>query len=589
MEERFAPPRRAGAVEVLVSETALRDIARRVQEQRFSPPELHRLALEALALSLRQPGHGLLVQRHCRSLWRRAGLVPYPYQLETCRRVVEEMDGRAILADEVGLGKTIEAGMILKEYMLRGLVRRALVLAPASLTWQWQLELREKFGIPAVRQRGLHDWEGCPVLVASLDTAKRPPHRDAVLRLGCDMLIVDEAHRLKNARSDNWRFVSGIRRRYCLLLTATPVQNDLRELYNLVTLLAPGALGTWRQFQARFVVDKRTPRRVDALRAELRRYVVRAERGPGTVLFPPRHVFAVPVRLTPPERRFYDAVTEFVREGFRRAGSRASGALPLVTLQRELCSSAPAAMSTLQRMYERTEDREARRRLAELLALGNQVVDTSSKCDALIALIEDSPPDEQFIVFTEYRMTQRYIRWRLEQAGIPSLGFDGSMSPSRKEWTRQLFRTGVKVLVSTESGGEGLNFQFCRSVVNFDLPWNPMRLEQRIGRVHRLGQTRDVHIYNMATKDTIEEHIVALLHDKLNLFRAVVGDVEAVWTRLRMNRTFEQAIADIVLDARDGAEVRRRLDELAAWVEAARAEALRAAEHARELSRRILS
>src|SRR5690606_20255322 len=111
-----------------------------------------------------------------------------------------------------------------------------------------------------------------------------------------------------------------------------------------------------------------------------------------------------------------------------------------------------------------------------------------------------------------------------------TLSLHDALPISRKEWTRQLFRTGVKVLVSTESGGEGLNFQFCRSVVNFDLPWNPMRLEQRIGRVHRLGQTRDVHIYNMATKDTIEEHIVALLHDKLNLFRAVVGDVEAVWT-----------------------------------------------------------
>src|SRR5690606_29983921 len=110
--------------------------------------------------------------------------------LQTCRRVIEQMRGRAILADEVGLGKTIEAGMILKEYMLRGLVRRALVLAPASLTWQWQLELREKFGIPAVRQRSRHDWERCSVLVASLDTAKRPPHRDVVHGLDYDLLIV---------------------------------------------------------------------------------------------------------------------------------------------------------------------------------------------------------------------------------------------------------------------------------------------------------------------------------------------------------------------------------------------------------------
>ena len=127
--------------------------------------------------------------------------------------------------------------------------------------------------------------------------------------------------------------------------------------------------------------------------------------------------------LTPPERRFYDAVTEFVREGFRRAGSRASGALPLVTLQRELCSSAPAAMSTLQRMYERTDGPERAARMRNCCTLGNQVLDTSSKCDALLRTYRDSRSDEQFIVFTEYRMTQRYIRWRLEQAGIASLAF----------------------------------------------------------------------------------------------------------------------------------------------------------------------
>ncbi len=117
-----------------------------------------------------------------------------------------------MLADEVGLGKTIEAGMILKEYMLRGLVRRALILAPASLTWQWQLELREKFDIPAVRQRTEYDWERCNVIVASLDTAKRPPHCHIVHNIDYDLLIVDEAHRLKNVRTANWRFVSGIGR-----------------------------------------------------------------------------------------------------------------------------------------------------------------------------------------------------------------------------------------------------------------------------------------------------------------------------------------------------------------------------------------
>lgn len=561
MNERFAPPRRAGAIEVRVSESALENIATHIVQGRWADLSGHLLALEAARLTVRPRAGRLLVEEHCRHLWRRAGLVPLAYQLETCRHVIEQLHGRAVLADEVGLGKTIEAGMILKEYMLRGLVRRALILAPASLTWQWQTELREKFGIPAVIQRTEYDWERCPVLIASLDTAKRPPHCQIVQGLEYDLLVVDEAHRLKNARTANWRFVSSIRRKYCVLLTATPVQNDLRELYNLLTLLWPGSLGTYQQFQNRFMLDKRTPRNPAVLRETLRRFIVRNRRGPDTIELPPRRVFAVPVHLTPAEQRFYQAVTDFVRQRYTQWHGGLTGALRLITLQRELCSSAPAAMSTLEAMYRQAGDPALRARLAELLELGNAVLDVNSKCDQLLKLIADSEPDEKFIVFTEYRMTQRYIRWRLEQAGIASLGFDGSMSASRKEWMRQLFLHGAKVLVSTESGGEGLNFQFCRSVVNFDLPWNPMRMEQRIGRVHRLGQTREVHIYNMATKDTIEEYVLALLHEKLNMFYAVVGDWEAVLARLKMKRSFEQAIADIVLAA-DGAEAARRLDEL---------------------------
>lgn len=570
MKELFTAKRRAGAVEVVVSDTELLEIAHAIEQSRWASPDRHRLALDALALSVQRVRDGLLIETHCRERWRQVGLVPYPYQLATCRRVIDDMRGRAILADEVGLGKTIEAGMILKEYMLRGLVRRALILVPASLTWQWQLELREKFDIPAVRQRTEYDWERCSVVVASLDTAKRAPHGDIVQSIDYDLLIVDEAHRLKNARTANWRFVSGIRRKYCVLLTATPVQNDLRELYNLVTLLLPGMLGTYQQFQNRFMMDKRTPRNAHVLRDVLRSCIVRNERGPDTIEFPPRRAHAVPVQLTPAERRFYEEATAFVREEYRRIGGGFAGALPLITLQRELCSSAPAAMSTLQVMYERTDRPELRNRIGTLLTLGNEVLDTSSKCDALLELIERADPDEQFIVFTEYRMTQRYIRWRLEQAGISSLAFDGSMSPSKKEWMRHLFRHGVKVLVSTESGGEGLNFQFCRNVVNFDLPWNPMRLEQRIGRVHRLGQTRDVHIYNMATRDTIEEYILALLHEKLNMFHAIVGDVDAVFARLKMDRSFEQSIADIVLDSADDTELSMRMAKLGDTIQEAR-------------------
>ena len=221
-----------------MSDTELLEIAHAIEQSRWASPDRHRFTLDALALSVQRVRDGAAHRNALSRTMAASGLVPYPYQLATCRRVIDDMRGRAILADEVGLGKTIEAGMILKEYMLRGLVERALILVPASLTWQWQLELREKFDIPAVRQRATYDWErSCSVVVASLDTAKRAPHGDIVQSIDYDLLIVDEAHRLKNARTANWRFVSGIRRKYCVLLTATPVQNDLRELYNLVTLL----------------------------------------------------------------------------------------------------------------------------------------------------------------------------------------------------------------------------------------------------------------------------------------------------------------------------------------------------------------
>lgn len=570
-QEVFGPVHRAGDVNVRVSESALVRIAAAVESAAWADPDGHALALDALRLSAQISPDELLIEAYCHERWRRVGLVPYPYQLQTCRRIVDELRGRAILADEVGLGKTVEAGMVLKELMLRGLVHKALILTPASLTWQWDLELRDKFGIATVRQRTEYDWERAGVLVASLDTAKREPHCDIIHSQQYDLLIVDEAHRLKNARSVNWRFVSGIRRKYCLLLTATPVQNDLRELYNLVTLLTPGRLGTYRQFQQRFMLDRRTPRSADELRNALQTCIVRNRRGPDTIEFPPRNVHALPVQLSKPERTFYDAVSGFLRDQYERMANM-SGVLALITLQREVCSSAPAALGTLKLFYDRQQWAGQRSQLASLIELGNAVIDKSTKCDTVLRLIADS--DEQFLVFTEYRTTQQYIRWRLAQAGISSLPFDGSMSASKKEWTRHLFRHTARVLVCTESGGEGLNFQFCRNVVNYDLPWNPMRLEQRIGRVHRLGQTRPVNIYNMATQNTVEEYILYLLHEKLNMFHAVVGDVDVLLARLQADRTFEQFVADIVLTGTERDDTVRRLGEFAERVLGARPESM---------------
>ncbi|GAY75206.1 superfamily II DNA/RNA helicases, SNF2 family [Sporolactobacillus inulinus] len=156
-------------------------------------------------------------------------LKPHPHQVETARIVIEEMHGKAILADEVGLGKTIEAGLIIKEYMIRGLVKKVLILVPASLVLQWVSELNSKFYIPAVPQRKTYVWSQCDVVVSSIDTAKREPHRDIVLDQDYDLIIIDEAHKLKNHKTKNYQFVQSLKKKFCLLLTATPIQNRLSE------------------------------------------------------------------------------------------------------------------------------------------------------------------------------------------------------------------------------------------------------------------------------------------------------------------------------------------------------------------------
>src|SRR4051794_20508915 len=184
-------------------------------------------------------------------------------QVRTAKTVLRRFRGRALLCDEVGLGKTIEAGLVLSELKVRGLIRSVLILVPPSLIEQWQGEMRQKFRIdlvshddPQFRQRGADAWRVFDRVIASIHTAKREPHRSAILARKWDLVIIDEAHHLRNRNTVAWRFASELQKQYMLLLTATPVQNNLDELFNLVTLLEPGLLRTARQFQRQFV-DRR--------------------------------------------------------------------------------------------------------------------------------------------------------------------------------------------------------------------------------------------------------------------------------------------------------------------------------------------
>jgi SNF2 family DNA or RNA helicase len=474
------------------------------------------------------------------------GVRQYDYQVNTALKVLREMRGRALLADEVGLGKTIEAGMVLKELVVRGLARKVLVLTPASLVVQWQEEMDQKFGLAFEIMDEFEDWARHDLVISSIDTAKRDVHREEIQRLSYDVVIVDEAHKLKNRQTKNWKLVASIRKKYMLLLTATPVQNDLEELFNLVTLLRPGQLSSYGGFRSRFLRrgDKRTPANPVELKRLLREVMVRNRRSAVLVL-PPRRVFPAEISLSRPERRLYEDVTDFVRERYSGYGGGARGVnkLALMVLQKEMGSSTFAAAETLRKMKDSPnfpfEDRAALEGLHDEAT----AIRENEKARRLRELLRRI--DDKAIVFTQYLRTLQYLRPLLEADGHTVSVFHGGMTPWDKEESVRAFRETNRVFLSTEAGGEGRNLQFCNTVVNFDLPWNPLKIEQRIGRVHRLGQTREVHIVNLWAKDTIEEYVMELLDKKINMFQLVVGELDLVLGHLDEAKTFEEVLMDI--------------------------------------------
>ena len=515
--------------------------------------KLFNLALKAETASLVTSFEEMQCLKHLQEV------TPLPHQTETARKVLFEMRGRAILADEVGLGKTIEAGLILKEYIVRGLVRKILILVPASLVLQWVRELNQKFGIPAVAQKKEHSWQN-DVVVASMDTAKRDPHKSILLNQEYDMLIVDEAHKLKNKKTTNYQLMLQLRKKYCLLLTATPVQNDLSELFNLITLLKPGQLGGHSDFSANFVVDKRLPKNEDQLKDELSKVMIRNRRGDSPLEFTKRIVRNIDVELSQEEKNLYAGVTSFVKDQYHAAGGDLNSMLSLVTLQREVCSSRDAVFVTLVNLSKKlAPDSPIRDRIWELVDLIRQI-QANSKAEKTMELVREM--DDKVIVFTEYRATQEYLLKYFRDRGMTAVPYRGGMNRGKKDWMMDLFRGRAQVMIATEAGGEGINLQFCHQMINFDLPWNPMRVEQRIGRVHRLGQTKDVKIYNLSTRGTIEEHILHLLHEKINMFEKVIGHLDVILERFEKKHSLEKSIYKMILESDSEDEIASRVETL---------------------------
>ncbi len=448
------------------------------------------------------------------------------YQIRTVLRVLGPLRGRALLSDEVGLGKTIEAGLALKEWLTRGMVKRFLVLTVPSLVDQWEEELNDKFNLAPVttnhaafRSDAAAFWRDNSAIVASLHTVKQPAHLEVARAIDWDLVIIDEAHYLRNRDSQAWQAVNALPRQFLLLLTATPVQNSLEELYNLVTLLQPGQLPSPKEFRARFLDPKRPrqPREPEELRRLLGQVMIRNTRANAGVNLPPRRAETVLFEPDADERAFWEQWEAELRAELARLPPSQATLWGRLLLQ--AAGSSPAAWREALEKFPNRERAAAWREGAPLQGSWKR------KCDLLPPLARG---EGGLVVFTQFLRTQSALAESLRLAGVETFVINGSTPALERQPITEAFQKRGGALLLTHSGTEGRNLQFCHRLVNFDLPWNPMEIEQRIGRLHRLGQRHPVHIYNLVQRGTLQEHLLQILQEKLNLFELVVGETGLV-------------------------------------------------------------
>jgi superfamily II DNA or RNA helicase len=477
----------------------------------------------------------------------RARIDLHPYQLEPALAVVRGLGSRVLIADEVGLGKTIQAGLLISELRSRGAADRVLVVSPAGLREQWATELKERFGIDAVvmdtqegRRRaailavGLDPWSTVPVAIASIDYVKRPEVLASVRTCRWDAVVVDEAHGTAAAseRHDAVHALCGVAE-YVILLTATPHNGDERAFRALCDLGA--------RDRDPLLIFRRSRQEI-AL-------------GSG------RRIHRLHVRPTAPERVMHDALADLARavlaehDGTDRAGR--DGRLALSVLYKRALSSAYALEQSASRRVRSLvldsadvgqqlalplddetgeldpadaapafggplgpllKDEAAERRLLERVAgQAFAAIPEQAKIAALRRLLRRLEKlGERAIVFTEYRDTLLHVRDAVRPRAVVVV-VHGGMTAEERHVALEAFVTGnARLLLATDAAGEGLNLQrTCRVVVNLELPWNPMRLEQRIGRVDRIGQTRRVHVFHLIASDTREEWMLERLKRRL--------------------------------------------------------------------------
>ncbi|MHB8252659.1 MAG: DEAD/DEAH box helicase [Acidiferrobacter sp.] len=533
-----------------------------------------------------------------------SSVVPLPHQLYALNRAMSRDRIRYLLADEVGLGKTIEAGLILRELKLRGMARRILVVAPKGLVRQWQAEMRLHFGeefqfiepaeLVAFRQWRVNAhadednlWRVHDQVICSLDSVKPLEGRrgwslerlatynrerfEDLISASWDLVIIDESHRLGGSTDQVARYKLGAALAeaapYLLLLSATPHQGKTDQFLRLMQLIDREAF----------------PHEGSVTPDRVRPFVIRTEKRlsidtEGQPLFKPRMTRLQAVAWQSrhaAQQRLYEAVTDYVRHGYNQAlasQQRHIGFL-MILMQRLVTSSTAAIRTTLERRLAALESPQLQTLLfepdfeqggpeewAELdgqsqvdiavqgsrdtreavareksevevlldLARETEAAGTDAKAEALLELIyklqqEENDPLIKVLIFTEFVPTQAMLAGFLGSRGFSVALLNGGMDLNARAKAQQAFARDIRILVSTDAGGEGLNLQFCHVIVNFDMPWNPMRIEQRIGRVDRIGQRHVVRAINFVLEDTVEYRVRQVLEEKLEIIAQEFG------------------------------------------------------------------
>ncbi len=532
-----------------------------------------------------------------------SGVEHLPHQIETVRKVLRRFRGRVLLADEVGLGKTIEACLLLREYLLRRLIRRVLILVPNPLVSQWADELSGKFHLdftiaPRTATSNCDEfWTEHDRVLVSTSFARTGLRPKAIASASWDLVIVDEAHHCRNRTTRLWKLVNSLNRRHMFLLSATPVQNNLVELYNLLTLLEPGHLKTEADFKKQFVTrgNPRDPRNRQRLRELLGEVMIRNTRGLVNINLPPRYAQTILATPGQEESQLMNDIQQYLRaqltviatkesatgktsissfdskqqasdeseqdisEGFDGTSVETSEIEP----QALTASNGKTGLSRmrLHAILTAMGSHPATAAVAlEPLAMTDRVarelcnragrITHSAKDQKLLQLLKENHA-HKILLFVGAIRTLHRLQALLTEAGVAYSTFSGEQSANEKDAAVEQLKSSVNLMICTESGGEGRNLQFADTLINYDLPWNPMKIEQRIGRIHRYGQTQDVYVFNLCTAGTLESRILRILNDKIRMFELVVGEVGSILGNLDEGQEFESIVLQLWQKASD--------------------------------------